>query len=207
MKTLVCLFLALFLCPGLFSQSTIRKFKKLSTPEKCWVFAHPFKAKKAMKITSEVITVVDSVKRSGSIGTDLNGGKLDAFKHAYWMAALSLEIGAKKSLKLGKAHEKGNYREYKKHRLEDSILPDSASSAMDLHNNVAGIAALENGKTFSSAKEVQLKIMNALKKGDLLIIKKDKLGNYLYCDGTFIDTNEWKGKWNIPKCLVSSNQE
>jgi hypothetical protein len=171
------------------------------------VFAHPLKAKRAMLTTKKVLTVVDSIRRAGTIGTDMNGGKLDAFKHAYWMASLSLVIGSKKALKLGKAHEKGNYREFKKHRLEDSILPDSVSSAMDLHNNENGIYELGNCRTFRSEKEAQQKIMHALENGKLKVIKKDKLGNYLYCDGTFIDMNEWKGKWNIPKCLVASGKD
>ena len=159
-----------------------------------------------MKITKQVLTDVDSIKRTGAVGTDMNGGRLDAFKHAYWMASVSSGIGAKKALKLGKAHEKGNYLEFKKHRLEDSILPDSVSSAMDLHNNQAGINEYMKNENARSSKELQPIIMQALAEGKLQIIKKDKEGNYLYCDGTFIDMNEWSGKWNIPKCLVPSGK-
>jgi hypothetical protein len=202
-------FTFIFFCSfsGLFSQSAFKQFKKLSRPEKCWVISHPCKAKKAMLVTKKVLAAVDSIKKEGTLGTDLNGGRLDAFKHAYWMAALALKIGSKKALKLGKAHEKGNYIEFKKHKLEDAILPDSVSSAMDLHNNENGIYELGNCKTFRSEKEVQQKIIHALENGKLRIIKKDRQGNYLYCDGTFIDTNEWAGKWNIPKCLIASGKD
>jgi len=203
MKTpLITLFL--FSSLNFLAQSNFNQFKKLSGPEKRWVYSHPFQAKKAFTITKIVLSDVDSLKRSGVIGTDLNGGKLDAFKHAYWMASLTLAIGSKKALKLGIAHEKGNYRQFKKSKLEDAILPDSVSSAMDLHNNKKGAAIVEKDQDIYT-KAVQKRIMDLLNEGKLLTIKKDKQGNYLYCEGTFIDMNDWKGKWGIPKCLVPSN--
>lgn len=176
-------------------------FRKLSRPEKCWVIFHPVKAKKALKITREVQLVVDSIKKSGVIGTDNNGGNLDAFKHAYWMACLSLEIGRKESLKLGRAHEKGNYLQYKKHQLEDAVLPDSISSEMDLRNNEFGVFSMDNSKKVSKIT-VQKKVMDGLANGKLAVIKKDEQGNYLTCDGAVIILSEWKGKWGIPKCLI-----
>ena len=44
-----------------------------------------------------------------------------------------------KAYRLGKAHEKGNYLDYKKHRLEEGSIPDKISSDMDLCNNLKGI--------------------------------------------------------------------
>src|ERR1700741_2953495 len=113
------------------SPSAVKYFSKLSRPEKCWVIAHPFKAKKAFRITKHVLLDVDSVKASGIIGTDNNGGKLDAFKHAYWMASVAIKIGSRRAKKLGIAHEKGNWIQFKKHQLEDTVLPDSVSAVMD----------------------------------------------------------------------------
>jgi hypothetical protein len=191
----------------LLSQSLLLKFHKLSRPEKFWVIAHPCKAKKAFEITARVLADIDSLKKTGIIGSDLNGGQLDAFKHSYWMAMLSTKIGVKKSLKLGKAHEKGNYLEFIKGRLEDSILPDSVSSAMDLHNNNQGIITIGVCAKPIIKRDVQQEIIKAIREGKMMIIKKDKQGNYLYCDGTFIDTNVWAGKWNIPKCMVSSDKD
>jgi len=206
MRIRLCIFLFLLSTAASVAQSTFHKFRKLSRPEKGWVLAHPFKAKKAMRITSEVLVVVDTIKRSGIIGTDIAGGKLDAFKHAYWMARLSLELGEETALALGKAHEKGNYLQYKKHKLEDSILPDSVSSAMDMRNNVVGAGFYGNCRTYSK-KDVQGIILKKLKNGELSIIKKDAEGHFVYCDGTLINMSEWQGKWNIPKCLVTSDTE
>ena len=148
--------------------------------------------------------VVDSIKRSGIIGTDNNGGNLDAFKHTYWMASLSVEIGKKQALKLGRAHEKGNYLQYKKHLLEETLLPDSVSSEMDLRNNEVGA---NSGSTCLSISEKDLQdlILEKLRSGGLYIIRKDSEGNYMNCKGSVIEMHNWAGKWNIPKCIVQSN--
>jgi hypothetical protein len=206
MKVRLCLFLFMLSAAGASAQSTLHKFKRLSRPEKCWVLAHPFRAEKAMKITAEVLSTVDSVKASGSIGSDIAGGKLDAFKHAYWMASLTVNIGRSRALRLGGAHERGNYIDYKRHRLEEKILPDSVSSEMDLRNNVNGADAVQPFEHISK-EVIQKRILEKLAKGKLVVIKKDSQGNYLYCDGTPVNMNEWLGKWNIPKCLISSGTE
>lgn len=176
----------------------------ISCPEKWWAITHPFIAIKAFKITKQVLMDLDSLKKEKIIGEDINGGALDAFKHSYWMASLTNKVNSTRALKLGIAHEKGNKIQFKKHRLEDSILPDSISSAMDLHNNIAGSAVIKKKKIYSK-KEIQQLIFELLKEGKLMIIKKDLSGNYLNCNGTLINLQEWRGKWNIPKCLVLSN--
>lgn len=183
-----------------------KQFSALSRPEKCWVLFHPFIAKHAFHVTKYVIADVDSLKQEGTLGTDLNGGRLDAFKHAYWMASLSLAIGGRKALKLGRAHEKGNYLQYKKHQLEDSILPDSVSSVMDLKNNEAGISSFGKCRTYSR-KELQHRIIYFVNKGDMFIIRKDAQGNYLDCSGAPLDMKIWAGRWGIPKCLVPSGAQ
>ncbi|MCK6649016.1 MAG: hypothetical protein L6Q66_05130 [Bacteroidia bacterium] len=192
----------LFISSALFSQS---KFSRLSAPEKRWVLLHPFVAKKAFKITQHVMHDVDSLKNIGTIGKDNNGGKLDAFKHAYWMTSLSFSIGKKKALKLGIAHEKGNYIQWKRKLLEDSLLPDSISSEMDKQNNAIGIQLSTECKHLHFKGEIFDLVMNALKSGRLVVIKKDDKGNYLTCDGLVVNMFDWKGRWSIPKCLVPSN--
>jgi hypothetical protein len=190
----------LFLCASsCFSQS----FKKLSAPEKRWVLFHPIKAKKAAAITRQVQKDIDSIKQSGIIGNDNNGGALDAFKHAYWMALLSKNIGIKNALKIGKVHEKGNYLQFKKQKNEDAVLPDSVSCEMDLFNNNVGAHIYGNCKTIDNIT-VQKKLLEALKEGKLKMIKKDASGTFLTCSNTPIQASEWKGKWGIPKCLINS---
>lgn len=196
------LIIFLFISTALFSQS---KFSKLSAPEKRWVFLHPFVAKKAFKVTQKVMTDVDSIKKIGIIGADNNGGKLDAFKHAYWMASLAFTIGKKKALQLGIAHEKGNYIQWERKLLEDSILPDSVSSEMDTMNNIVGIQLLDTCKHIHFKAEILDAVLQALQTGRLFVIKKDEKGNYLTCDESLVDMGEWMGKWNIPKCIVASN--
>lgn len=199
--TLLCFFFILRL-PA--QSSIFTQFRSISCPEKIWVIAHPFKAKKAFKITGDVQLKVDSIKHTGIIGIDDSGGRLDAFKHAYWMAKLTLAIGCRRANKLGIAHEKGNKIQFQKHQLEDAALPDSMSSVMDLHNNEQGIKAVSECKNCAD-EEVQKIIMNSLNNGSLRVLKKDKQGNFLNCEGAILILKEWYGKWNIPKCLVSSN--
>jgi hypothetical protein len=201
-----CLFLLLsFQLSILQAQSFLKKFANISTPEKCWAFTHPFVAPKALKVTIRSYAITDSIKRSGSIGADNSGGKLDAFKHAFWIASVSAAIGSRKALKLGVAHEKGNERQFKKHQLEDEVLPDSISSVMDLRNNEQGAGVVEASKKYS-VQQLQKKIMQLLLQGQLVCIKKDDQGNYLTCGGERIDLQQWRGKWGIPKCLIPSNE-
>lgn len=179
-------------------------FRKLSRPEKCWAIFHPVKAIRALKITKKVQLCVDSVKQSGVIGNDNNGGALDAFKHAYWMGMLAAKIGQKQALKLGKAHEKGNYLQFKKQLLEDSILPDSVSSAMDIRNNEIGASVGYHCRC--SSYELKEYLLKKVKSGELGMIQKDQQGNYLDCSGSKINMQIWAGKWNIPKCLIASRE-
>lgn len=193
------IFSFLFLSAAITAQSS---FRKLSRPEKKWVLLHPFDAKKARKITRETLITVDSIRKSGIIGSDNNGGKLDAFKHAYWMASLALEIGSKQALMLGKAHENGNYLQFKKQQQEDAVLPDSVSSLMDLRNNEAGVSLVATSKDLSRVT-VQKKVLDALVNGKLTTIKKNEQGDFLTCEDIIISLKEWSGKWNIPKCLIT----
>jgi hypothetical protein len=182
-------------------------FSKLSRPEKCWVLEHPFRAKKAFVVTKKVMHVLDSVRQNGVVGGDSNGGKLDAFRHAYWMQSLSLSIGKKQAIALGKAHERGNYLQFKKHQLEDNLLPDSVSCEMDIRNNEAGANSVGQCHFVLTDRELQQTVITMIESGELFVIKKDPEMNFLMCDGSPVDMKKWAGKWNIPKCLVPSGQK
>ena len=200
------LFIALvLLSTQFFAQSNWKKFWKESGPIKKWVVLHPFKANKALKISLEANRVSDSIAKTPLLDNDLAGGQVDAFRHAYWMARLHQEIGKCAALSLGKAHERANYRAFKKAQFENNISPDKPSKEMDLFNNKAGVSLTKKG-VFRSKEGLMYKIANAILKGDLKIIKKDASGNYLTCDNEKIPPEELLHIWDNKKCVVSSKK-
>ena len=183
-------------------ETKIQQFKKLSCPEKWWVVLHPFVAKKALHISNYAREITNEVKKNGLLKGDGNGDQLDAFRHTFWMANLTIEIGGRRSKKLGKAHEKANYKDFKKHQLEDGVFPDKISSEMDLFNNEVGIAIGKQGSSF----ELKNRVMESVLQGNCKIIKKDEQGNFLDVDGNIISAFRLKGKWENDKFLVWSNE-
>lgn len=200
---LFCL-LALWTCHETAGQTSGSRMSGVSTPEKWWAVWHPFKAKRALEISLTTLKITDSVGSTGAIGKDINGGHLDAFKHCYWMYALSGEIGASAALKLGRAHEKGNFRSYKKGQLEDGHLPDAPASEMDLHNNKIGASLAREEPVSEEARRVK-RVIEALKAGELMVLKK-KGSDFLTCEGRVIPRDSLRGKWYNEKCLVPSDQ-
>ena len=203
MKKVVFLFCLIFTFQT-YSQPNLSSFFKLSGPKRTWVIFHPFKAKKSLKISKEAKKVADSIKRTNLLDGDASGGQVDAFRHAYWMARLRQEIGKSAAKSLGKAHEKENYLTYKARKLEDGIVPDRISSEMDLYNNEQGLKLISKG-SLSSKNGLIFRIVNAIQKGKMKIILKDKKGNFLTCDGKVILKEALTGKWKNNKCLVDSN--
>ena len=186
--------------------STIKtSYGKLSSAEKTWVVFHGFKAKKAYDISLEAEGVTDSIKKKRIIGTDISGGKLDAFKHSYWMARLTQDIGKRSAYSLGKAHEKGNYQTFKKRQLEDGFLPDKPSTEMDLFNNRVGIT-IGIQKNITSKNKLIQTVLDSIIKGKMRILLKDSSGKFLNCDKKRIPLDSLKHKWNTEKCLVPSDR-
>lgn len=190
-------------CNQLFAQSNWERFWKQSSAIKTWVLLHPFKAKKALLISKEANKIADSIAKTNLLDKDVSGGQVDAFRHAYWMAKLHKKIGRNAARTLGKAHERDNYNSFKKGHFEDGIYPDYASKKMDLFNNKMGLTFSVKNDTRSNVGLIY-KIINAIKKGNLKIIKKDTKGNYLTCNNELIPAQELK-KWKNKKCLVTSN--
>lgn len=204
---LLFLLLISMMTPNVFAQNTEQKssFKILSRPEKWWAICHIFVASKAHDLTKKSLLATDSISVSGIIGLDKQGGQMDAFKHAFWMAALSQEIKWRKVYKLGKAHEKGNYLTFKKGlKRGKENLPDKRSSDMDLWNNDIGIKIGKENKEAKWEKLQQL-IIDAILEGDMRILNKNKNGNYLDCNNQIIPLEQLKGKWENSKCLLPSN--
>jgi len=186
------------------AQSDVKRFLKLSSPLKKWVLLHPFKAKLSLKISNETKRVADSIRKSHLLDKNPAGGQVDAFRHAYWMARLCQEVGESAARSLGKAHEKDNFITYKKIKLEEGVVPDEIASKMDLHNNEEGLKLITKGSKVSKIGLIY-RVINAIQKGKMKIIKKDKKGNFLTCEGVIIYLDELKRKWKNNKCLVNSN--
>jgi hypothetical protein len=202
-KTLLLLFFTVSI--SLNAQSNFKIFLKSSCPIKTWVVLHPFKAKKAFAISIESNKVSDSIAKTNLLDGDASGGQVDAFRHAYWLARLHQEIGKNAARSLGKAHEKDNYLTFKRNELEEGVVPDEISSTMDLYNNEEGLK-LTKRSSKTSRNSLVYKIINAIKAGEMKIIKKDKEGNFLTSEGTKISLASLKGKWENNKYLVASDQ-
>lgn len=182
-------------------------FCSLSGAERWWVITHPFVAKRALKVSRIALSESRKLEKDTVLDRDPAGGRVDAFRHAYWMALLVREMKAAKALALGRAHEKGNYKRWKKQKkeMEEGVVSDSVMSAMDLLNNQTGV---ELGLSNLHADSTELKriIINAVLVGKMKIVLKDLSGNWLLCTGELPDKSLYLQQWNIPKCLVSSKR-
>ena len=181
-------------------------FRELSRPEKWWVIGHLFIAKKTFDISQQSLQTAREVKNSDLLDGDLKGGQADAFKHSYWMARLTQEINPRKARRLGKAHEKGDYLQYKKKlRKGKTTTHDKAATQMDLFNNEIGI---DIGMEFRDALPQELKeiIISAIRRGQMRILKKDTSGNFLDENGEIIPEKKYLNKWDNEKVLVPSNE-
>ncbi len=191
-------------CSTLYAQQL--SFKKLSRFEKRWVVFHPFAALTVKKYFPEMNEVYQQVKQTIELDSFENGGKLDAFRHTYTMAFLAQKIKPEKIRKLGIAHEKGNRLDFIKKRREEGEWPDSVSCAMDLQNNELGIKIAAEWKVRPFDKQaLKNKVVEAIKAGKACYIKRNTQGNYISCTNEIILPENWKDKWNVPKCLVPTS--
>ncbi|HRS40336.1 MAG TPA: hypothetical protein P5292_14240, partial [Bacteroidia bacterium] len=61
-------------------------WKRLSKAEKRWVIGHLFVAKRAYRISLEARDLATKLEQDARLDHDKDGGEVDAFRHAYWMA-------------------------------------------------------------------------------------------------------------------------
>ncbi|MFD1314129.1 DUF6973 domain-containing protein [Namhaeicola litoreus] len=188
-----------------YGQPEVKRFFELSSPEQIWVVTHLFKARKGMMVTSEVLRTTDSVKNSNSLDQFTSGGKIDAFKHSLWMARLSQAIGENAALSLGRAHEKGNFQDFKKRIKEDGEIPDLPASEMDDFNNKYGAKLIRENPNLTE-KELIIALIDSIKTGKLRILKRSPEGIYLNCEGDPIVIGQNQSSWESEKCLVPSNK-
>jgi hypothetical protein len=182
-----------------------QSFVSRSFHEKKWALFHPFAALKIKKLYKSCRVYYLEVKKANVLDTFESGGKLDAFRHVFFMAGFSQKIKAKKVRKLGVAHEKGNYIHFKKGIKEEGEIPDSLSTVMDLYNNETGIRiGVENkGLDLASLKE---KVLEEMKLGKVLYFRRNRNGDYLDCDGNLIRLDDYQKKWFIPKCMIDTGK-
>jgi hypothetical protein len=185
--------------------SNAQSFGSRSGPEKCWAIFHPFAAIKIRKIYALARPFYEDIKKNNVTDSFSNGGKLDAFRHIYFMAAFTQKVKAKKVRKLGKAHEKGNRKDFLKGIKEDGELPDSLSTVMDLQNNETGIRIGRENK-MAALKELSELVLGLITRGEAVYFKRDAHGNYLNCENQIIDRTLYSGKWFVPKCLIKTNE-
>ena len=184
------------------AQNLLHRYRQLAKAEKRWVRCHLFVAKRAMRCTRLTEQLYEQAKKDSLIIGPENGGKPDAFRHALWMALLTQNIGVKKALKLGIAHEKANYEFFLEKKNEYGELPDSMGSVMDVFNNQKGADLGLQHKKDSAQAMVQV-VLRSLTNGVLCIIKTDQSGRCRTCDNQHINMEKYSGCWHIPKCVTS----
>lgn len=165
---------------------------------------HPFSAIKVKKISRQCFKTFDRRTLQLELDSFNNGGKLDAYRHVFFMAAYAQKIPPGKLRTLGHAHEKTNYRQFLQGLNEDGELPDSLGSVMDLFNNELGLSIGRRNRNLN-LEELGRMVITELKKGEGLIVKRNGMGSYLTCQDELIDLRNISRTWYIPKCLVRSN--
>jgi hypothetical protein len=168
-----------------------------------WAIFHPVTAIRVLMIHRACNSFYGHNLLRSKLDTVENGGKADAYRHVFYMAAFAQKMRIKKLRKLGRAHEKTNYRQFMRGKKEQGEMPDSLSSIMDLRNNETGFAI---GCNFRSLKLAELSefVISAIDSGKALIRKRNKQGTWLNCDDTAISGSTTK-KWDRGGCLVRSD--
>lgn len=182
-----------------------QKLNNRSRYEKRWAFFHPFAALKVKKIYKQCLPIYHKIEMNNKLDPYRNGGKLDAFRHTFFMAAFSQKIKVKKVRKLGIAHEKGNHLNFYRGIKEDGELADSLACEMDLRNNETGFAIGTSNKKLN-LEELESVVIERIKKGEAVYFKRNSNGQYLTCTGEIIHLDDYKAKWFIPKCLISTDR-
>lgn len=174
-----------------------------SPPEIVWAIFHPFAALRVKTITQRCQPYFQYYKAKGRPDGFENGGRLDAFRHTFFMAAFAQKIKPAKLLKLGEAHEKGNYKDFRRAKLEEGELADFLSCEMDLINNELGVK-LGRAKRYIPLDSLAILSLKLIEEGYAVIMKRNQAGYYLNCKDEQLDLKIYEGHWMVPKCLTNS---
>lgn len=196
------LILMLMIPVVLHGQGKASGFFSLGAAEKWWVITHPFRAGRAFRAMQETRVRVDSLYTTGVFDRWIHGGRLDAYRHTYWMAITGSRVGVRAARRLGRAHERSNYRDYLKGKTEEGILADATATEMDLHNNEAGLLL---GMAYRQERisDLHINITELMKSGQLRMLKMDEQGRLLDCQGRVCARYEnTANQWKLPVCLI-----
>ncbi len=174
---------------------------KTSCYEFWWSMAHPFAAMKVKKTYKKVYPLFNDPALGSQLDTFSVNGKLDAFRHVFYMAAFAQKVKAKKLVKLGKAHEKTNYLQFKRDPERKTHQQDSVSCDMDLKNNMIGIQLGSSNKK-ASLEELKAKAIELVQSNNAHYILRDRKGKYIDCNNATINIQDYNGKWYIPLCMT-----
>ncbi len=194
--------LLLFLLAFLISGVLVSQNNKPFNPVIVWGIAHPIAAIKVKKINKKCLAIYLQPNVKARLDSFNSGGKLDAFRHVFFMSAFNQKIKTKKLRALGMAHERKNYNDFLNESSNSEIGHTCQAMLMDIHNNELAFQISNKELSLDSLKE---KVIRSLKNGDAFILKRNKLGSYLDCNGNQILQLNKEKNWMIPICLVPSN--
>lgn len=193
------LIIALILSMKLISQK-----KKIFNPVTIWAITHPLSASKIKKIHRECQVIYQNKELKQRLDSFANGGKIDAFRHIFFMVAFHQKVKTSALRKLGIAHENQNYRQYLKGEENGEWRHDSLSMVMDLYNNEVALQVNATSEKIP-LEELKEQVIQIIQNGKALILKRNQKGDLIRCDGSLIHKGEFSDAWYIPKCLVSSD--
>jgi hypothetical protein len=198
----MCKKLVLLIYIALQGVSSVAQTPSLSAYEKRWAIGHPFAALKVKKISRQLPPFYNDRQVKQRLDSFSSGGQLDAFRHTFYMAAFAQKVKTKKLRKLGRAHEKANYRQFKHSGREEGEVPDSLGSVMDLANNELGFKIGSSNKN-TPLGMLQKLVIQALLNGEGVVLLRNNKGKYVDCNYREITEQELR-RWNTPKCLCNS---
>lgn len=175
-----------------------------ANPNLLWALSHPMASVKVNSIYKKQQFIYKKEELKMVLDSFGDCGKLDAFRHVYFMAAFAQKIKVKKLRRLGIAHEEENYREFLKGEADAEFRHDSLSMVMDLYNNELGF---QTGLAFPELEPeaLKMKVIEKIQAGEALIAKRNLQGTFLDCEGNRLSMKDYSGKWFVPKCLIRSD--
>lgn len=170
-----------------------------------WAVLHPIVALKVNKTKHAIDTVYDRYVKLAIPDSFDRGGKLDAFRHVFYMSVFTQKSRVKAVRKLGEAHERANLRYFKKNKEELGDLADEIFSEMDLINNEVGFLIGPANKKATIDTIIEL-VLEAIADGKAKIVLRNCQGTYVGCEQLSPISSGVRIAPSNKKCIVPSNQ-